>query len=420
MPSKLRMWRAASNPKKQRLLHFKHFRASPRIACVLSSWRVGPSHHHGGRSRLHNSERSMTSSPVSDSTAAMSSHSSQCGSATNQTCVTCMHTVIAPNQQTAQASIAAMNSSQKSTLSIPKVRIECRYFPGSNMLRSAMAPLPRFGLNAVFNRKLSTIAWFGKGPQETYSDRQAGARVGIHHGSIASQLHPYLRPQETGNKIGVRWMAIRATEDGSGVLFTSPHLHPTLSVSAQHVLTSDLDLASADDASVVASHHLTKQRETQKHAAELIPRELTNVHIDSAQMGVGGVNSWGARPHASAMLRPDIEHRLTFEICPVAPGERIRSDGGDMVEEGGTDIHTRHQTGASAPRISSLASAARNSDHIENGGDGGKRCPFPTDYLQKHDSLRAPSDTMLSSSMPPSGRRSGAHYKLRRAGRREV
>ena len=50
---------------------------------------------------------------------------------------------------------------------------------------------------------------------------------------------------------------------------------PAISASAHHFLTSDLDLASAEDAQIVSTHHVTRQREAQKHAAELVPRGLT-------------------------------------------------------------------------------------------------------------------------------------------------
>ena len=40
---------------------------------------------------------------------------------------------------------------------------------------------------------------------------------------------------------------------------------PAISASAHHFLTSDLDLASAEDAQIVSTHHVTRQREAQKH-----------------------------------------------------------------------------------------------------------------------------------------------------------
>jgi beta-galactosidase len=47
------------------------------------------------------------------------------------------------------------------------------------------------------------------------------------------------------------------------------------------------------------------------------------VNIDAAQMGVGGDNSWGARPHRHAMLNSK-KYSLKF-----------------LVEEKGTDLFTK-------------------------------------------------------------------------------
>ena len=42
--------------------------------------------------------------------------------------------------------------------------------------------------------------------------------------------------------------------------------------------------------------------EGKKHQWELKAADELTVNIDAAQMGVGGDNSWGARPHAKYML----------------------------------------------------------------------------------------------------------------------
>src|SRR3546814_16013978 len=59
------------------------------------------------------------------------------------------------------------------------------------------------------------LAWYGRGPQESYADRKSGAALGIWSGRIAGQNHDYMRPQETGNKTDVRWLEI-ASDRGSG------------------------------------------------------------------------------------------------------------------------------------------------------------------------------------------------------------
>jgi beta-galactosidase len=52
------------------------------------------------------------------------------------------------------------------------------------------------------------VRWYGKGPHETYVDRQHGAWTATHEASIAELGHDYVRPQENGNRTGVRWLEL--------------------------------------------------------------------------------------------------------------------------------------------------------------------------------------------------------------------
>lgn len=172
-PQKLKMWRAASHAKRQTLLHFSLLKAEPtRGACLLSSWRVASSLQ--PRILAHQGDR--------------------CGHGANQTCVTCLYTILPPARPTAMPIGSVGSDGASHAPRPPSMRVECRYLPGSRM-RSTMPPLPRFGLSAALDGRLGTMAWHGKGPGETYVDRQTAARVGVYGAPVASQLHPYLRPQ---------------------------------------------------------------------------------------------------------------------------------------------------------------------------------------------------------------------------------
>ena len=116
------------------------------------------------------------------------------------------------------------------------------------------------------------VAWFGPGPEETYSDRK-WARVGAYSGSVDEQWTEYSRPQENGNKADARWMAV-TNADGVGLLAVGM---PLLSAAARHYTHADL----------VPAHHTWDARK----------RPEVFVNLDFAQMGVGGDDSWGALPH---------------------------------------------------------------------------------------------------------------------------
>ena len=138
-----------------------------------------------------------------------------------------------------------------------------------------------------------------------------------------TQVHAYLRPQESGNHVGVRWLSLRDEATAEGLLVSTPRTAAgppsrRLSASAHHAVPDDLDVVSAEGGQTVSTHHLTKAREMQKHAAELVERDLTHLNLDYFQMGVGGVHSWGARPDEKFMLRPDVPYAYTFDLRPYA------------------------------------------------------------------------------------------------------
>jgi len=161
--------------------------------------------------------------------------------------------------------------------------------------------LPRFGMEMTLPAGFEDLQWFGRGPRESYWDRQAGARVGRHAGTVAAQAHPYVRPQETGNKTDVRWMAVRDAR-GAGLLVAGlPHL----SVTALHYTTADLDEG---------------EEKIGRHAGEIPARDFVRLNVDGRQMGVGGVNSWGPTALPEYSL-PYGEHRYRFVVRGLAPGD---------------------------------------------------------------------------------------------------
>jgi len=177
-----------------------------------------------------------------------------------------------------------------------EVTVEGHMTPG----RGDLPMLPRFGMRMELPGSFQHLQWLGKGPHESYQDREAGARVGLFEGSVAEQFHPYVRPQETGNKTGVRWMAL-SNDQGVGLMILGDTL---LSISALPFAQEDLD-----------EGPLKRQR----HAGELRPRDLVALNVDYRQMGVAGINSWGATPLPRYTL-PYGEYRVSFVLRPFGPG----------------------------------------------------------------------------------------------------
>ncbi len=151
--------------------------------------------------------------------------------------------------------------------------VESAFLPGERMLPE----MPRFGMQTTLREGFDRLTWFGKGPQETYWDRQ-DARVGLYSGAVRDQYFDYIKPQETGNKEAVRWIAL-ADAQGRGLLAVGL---PLLSANALHPSTDDL---------FCATQHENYYR------YQMPDRRTITLNLDLHQRGLGGDNSWGLLPH---------------------------------------------------------------------------------------------------------------------------
>ncbi len=96
-------------------------------------------------------------------------------------------------------------------------------------------------------------------------------------------MEPYLVPEETGNRTGVRW--VKVTDDtGRGLLIEAP-------------LDEEIEFS--------ALPYTPDELESALHPQDLPPVQRTILRMSSRQMGVGGDDSWGAPVHPEFMLPAD-------------------------------------------------------------------------------------------------------------------
>jgi beta-galactosidase len=152
--------------------------------------------------------------------------------------------------------------------------------------------MPRVGMQLVMPAGFEQLSWLGPGPEETYSDRNE-ARVGAYKGTVDAQWTDYSKPQENGNKVDARWIAITNAQ-GVGLLAVGM---PLLSAEAGHYTHDDIWNA--------------------KHTYEMTKRAELYVNLDLKQMGVGGDNSWGALPHAPYQI-PAQAYSYRFRLRPIS------------------------------------------------------------------------------------------------------
>jgi len=166
-----------------------------------------------------------------------------------------------------------------------------------NAIKGEHSNFFKFGNEFVLPASFKTIEWYGKGPFESYTDRQHAAKVGLYKGSIAEQYFAYIRPQETGNKIAVRWTTL-TKDNGTGIKIYG---EKPLQVAALNFDRNDLD---------------SGDKKTQKHAGELTPRKEVFLNIDGYQQGLGSINSWGTLPLEKYRLTYK-SYNYSYWIVPV-------------------------------------------------------------------------------------------------------
>lgn len=154
--------------------------------------------------------------------------------------------------------------------------------------------IPRVGMQCGLISALHSIEWLGLGPDETYLDRKNAARFGSFHAEALTWNHNYQPPQETGHRSEVRRVAL-TSPDGEGLVVRA--------VTASFGF--NLWPWTAEDLEATAKPQLLK------------PRDFLTLTIDSAQMGLGGVQGWGARPLDKYLLSADKTYQFAFALEPL-------------------------------------------------------------------------------------------------------
>ncbi|MCI1640800.1 MAG: DUF4981 domain-containing protein [Bacteroidales bacterium] len=193
------------------------------------------------------------------------------------------------------------------------VRISYKVFGNGVISASMRTEMPgshpeffRVGMEMGMRGSYSTIDFYGKGPYENYIDRQSSAIVGHYVRKVADQYHyGYVHPQESGTHCDLKWLKI-IDDTGKGLMITSPSA--LFSASALPFSRKDLDICTS----------------TFKHSLELKRKAFENdradggtyVNFDLVQMGLGCVNSFGAKPMPEYMV-PAANYTFDFVISPV-------------------------------------------------------------------------------------------------------
>ncbi|MFF5436247.1 glycoside hydrolase family 2 TIM barrel-domain containing protein [Streptomyces achromogenes] len=135
-------------------------------------------------------------------------------------------------------------------------------------------PLPRLGIRFGL-RAADRVRWYGGGPGEAYPDTRAAALTGRWEAAVDDLQTPYVRPQENGARIDVRWAEL------GGLRIEGD---PAFGLTARRWTTEQLDAAA--------------------HRTDLVPGDTVWVNLDHGQHGIGS-QSCGPAPLPRYHLRAE-------------------------------------------------------------------------------------------------------------------
>ena len=150
-----------------------------------------------------------------------------------------------------------------------------------------LGDMPEFGVLFKVDADYDRVEWYGNGPEETYADRSNGAKLGIYKNLVKDNMARYLVPQECGNKTEVRYAKVTDIQ-GRGLLFVG------------------------DKMSFSALPFTPHELENARHSYELPKVHYTVIRAALAQMGIGGDDSWGSKPHDEYLLDVSRKKKFTF------------------------------------------------------------------------------------------------------------
>ncbi|MCR5290909.1 MAG: DUF4981 domain-containing protein [Treponema sp.] len=143
------------------------------------------------------------------------------------------------------------------------IKLDCTF-----TLTSTVSEYPRVGICFPISADFDSITWYGRGPQECYSDRKEGACMGLYTKALAELEVPYIVPQENGNRCDTRYIALSGKN--------TPDIH----IQSDTPFSFAVSKYAQDD--VWKCHHISELTDVTKG-----PDGKWYVTIDIAHRGVG-------------------------------------------------------------------------------------------------------------------------------------
>lgn len=168
-----------------------------------------------------------------------------------------------------------------------EIEVDYNFYPGG----STLPEIPLIGFTMTMPVNYSSFSWYGKGPYENYIDRLLGSNTGVYTTTVDENFVPYIEPSETGNRTQTNWLKLFNTSK-NGLL------------------------VSGNNFEFSALRYTAEELSSKSHYYQLTKSNFTIVNINLIQMGVGGDDSWGARPHSEFTVYSNKNYSFSFKLSP--------------------------------------------------------------------------------------------------------
>ena len=207
--------------------------------------------------------------------------------------------------------------------------VEARFNGSGITEKGGYGEVPRIGFKMHLPASADAFTYYGRGPEENYQDRSSGTFKRVFRSSAAAEYVPYVRPQECGHHTDVSWLEI----GGLSIVAADS----TFEFNALRCRVEDLDGEEAvqrdyqwQNFSPEDEHNpaFAKNRlRRQTHVNDVPVRDEVELCIDYRMAGVGGYDSWGARPEAERNLWSNRDYAFGFALVPASatkPSKAVR------------------------------------------------------------------------------------------------
>lgn len=157
---------------------------------------------------------------------------------------------------------------------------------------SGMGELLKYGTAITMPKGYENITWYGKGPQETYTDRQT-ANVGVYNTTVSDSYYPFVKPQDSGNHVDVRYLTLEDPSKPVGLMVVGD----SLEASATHFSTDDLNSA--------------------RHPYQIAQKDYTVLNVNMVSRGLGGA-SCGPGPLDQYRVYGNRSYSYSYTMVPYA------------------------------------------------------------------------------------------------------